>query len=259
MRELVARMSLASRLRMGAVRRDRPKSGLENMQADEELLDQAKPDSPIVIRVYFWKQPTLSLGHFQTDDEIRKESSLSHLPMVRRKTGGGAILHDFEITYSVVVPNQPGQALKGHSETLYRGIHESLVRALQDQGWDARLAEQCTCSTQKSSTTQPFLCFSRRTPVDIVVGSNKVVGSAQRRTVNGLLQHGSLLLRRSASAPHLLGLFDLDRSTDTEINLLASAIHTKELVDSRWEDWLIDAIKMGIQETFPCEWDDDRK
>jgi lipoate-protein ligase A len=203
------------------VRRDPPLSGQANMTIDEAMLAEARPDSPITIRLYQWDQPTLSLGHFQSIEQCAKDVRISHarelraIPWVRRKTGGGAILHDREWTYSFVIPANSDQAGKGHSEALYRSVHESIRDGLKALGWNAELAEHCTCSPMNRSENEPFLCFQRRSPVDILVGDHKVVGSAQRRSRTGLLQHGSLLVNRSALFPDLKGLEELqDGSCD---------------------------------------------
>lgn len=198
------------------------------MAIDEELLERAQEGSHVKIRLYRWCEPTLSLGHFQAIEDLARDPSviasgrleqLAALPRVRRRTGGGAILHDREWTYSVILPHPRSEGgpvgvgvEKGHHELLYRAIHRSVRDGLLQLGWQAALAEQCTCSTAGKlpvATKDPFLCFQRRTPVDLVVGAHKVLGSAQRRSRTGLLQHGSLLLSASTSFPAIVGLEDL--------------------------------------------------
>ena len=220
------------------VRRDPPLSGQANMVIDEAMLAEARPDSPITIRLYQWDQPTLSLGHFQNMEQCAKDVRISHapelraIPWVRRKTGGGAILHDREWTYSFVMPADSDEAGKGHSEALYRSVHESIRDGLVALGWNAKLAEHCTCSPMNRGENEPFLCFHRRSPVDIVVGESKVVGSAQRRSRTGLLQHGSLLVNRSLLFPDLFGLEELRDGFCDPIN---------------WPDWLEDKIREGLR------------
>jgi lipoate-protein ligase A len=210
------------------LRIDAPFSGTENMAIDEELLERASENAHVQIRLYRWCEPTLSLGHFQSIEDLAGDPSviasgrleqLADLPRVRRRTGGGAILHDREWTYSVILPHKrsPGRLAgagvdKGHHEWLYRAVHQAVRDGLRQLGWDASLAEHCTCSIAGKlpvATKDPFLCFQRRTPVDLVVGAHKVQGSAQRRSRTGLLQHGSLLLSASGSFPSILGLEDL--------------------------------------------------
>jgi lipoate-protein ligase A len=227
------------------VRRDPPLSGLRNMEIDESMLSEATPDSPIVLRLYQWDQPTLSLGHFQSRDDLLADPvsdrypGLRQAPWVRRKTGGGAILHDQEWTYSVVIPAKPDEPSKGHSDRLYRAIHESIRDGLLAIGWAAELSENCTCG-KDDRENQPFLCFERRSPVDIVVGSSKIVGSAQRRSRAGLLQHGSILIRGSSFAPHLPGLEELPP-------------HPKPPLD--WPDWLEVQIRNGLRHGLEADRD----
>ena len=202
--------------RRGLVIIDPPLSGVVNMEKDDALLASASPDAPVVVRVYRWSEPTLSLGHFQ-DLEGRSEiEGLDRATWVRRRTGGGAILHDNELTYSVVIPDAGDKVLKGHSESLYRSVHLALADELRQLGWDANLSEECTCSTDSNRKSEPFLCFSRRSPVDLIVGAYKIMGSAQRRTSKGLLQHGSLLLRKSSLTPGLSGLLDIERTSGAD-------------------------------------------
>ncbi len=212
----------------GLVLVDPPRSGEQNMAIDEALLTNVKPDWPVVLRIYRWDRPTLSLGHFQRIDDRSQHPLLSELPWVRRRTGGGAIVHDHELTYSVLIPNRAGHLSKGHSEALYRDIHLSFVEKLSSLGWDAGLSESCTCPISGEGNPEPFLCFSRRSPVDLIISGDKILGSAQRRSVAGLLQHGSFLLRRSQWTPELCGLLDTVKKPASENNLR--------------ENWLVGAL-----------------
>lgn len=260
----------------GVVRWDPPQAGEVNMAVDNELLASLMPDSPVILRMYRWSQPTLSLGHFQQEHDIPSQESWGTVPRVRRKTGGGAILHDREWTYSLVLPARPELGLKGHSEAIYKGTHQAVVHGLREMGWDANLSEQCTCSTQsraKESGSEPFLCFMRRSPVDVLVGGNKILGSAQRRSASGLLQHGSFLLSASLFTPQLPGLIDLPRNSrvveglesdsevsgaDTNLVRAQSALDANSMVDSAtqfWGEWLADRLMAGVRQVVACDWD----
>jgi lipoate-protein ligase A len=223
---------------------DEPRSGLENMRLDEHALEFVTPNSDVVLRIYRWSEPTLSLGHFQSIEQLGQDArtaafpELATIPWVRRKTGGGAILHDRELTYRVVIPIQPGEREKGHNEQLYRSVHASVRDGLIELGIPASLSEACTCGLGKSDTAESFLCFQRRTPVDVVVGQHKIMGSAQRRTRTGLLQHGSFLLRASPKAPALLGVEDLSNP---------------KVANVAWGEWLANRIRMGLN--VPSEGD----
>lgn len=226
------------------------------MAVDEALLKNATSDGPVVMRIYQWDRPTLSLGHFQRLEDRDSNPLTAGLPWVRRKTGGGAIVHDSELTYSIVIPNGIEGPTKGHSESLYRSIHLSLVENLRSLGWDAKLSESCTCQTSASRKSEPFLCFLRRSPVDILLDGDKIVGSAQRRSATGLLQHGSFLLRRSQSTPELCGLLDATAdliSVDQENLRRKNNFDASSTLDG-WIDFLVQALKTGLGKNLRVDW-----
>jgi lipoate-protein ligase A len=183
---------------------DPPGSGPWNMAVDEVLMEWSARASRCCLRFYRWEEPTLSLGYFQAyEDRERHRSSLG-CPVVRRTSGGGAIVHDRELTYSVVLPR--GHRLAMRRLVLYRAIHAALIEALSERGITGCLFAG---SGETPSGRQPFLCFQRRAPGDVLVGRIKIAGSAQRRSPGAVLQHGSVLLARSPAAPELPGLNNL--------------------------------------------------
>jgi lipoate-protein ligase A len=187
-------------------------TGPMNMAVDEALLLSAPRSGP-TLRFYQWEVPTLSLGYFQSAAERSGHESSVSCPIVRRSTGGGAILHDQELTYSFVIPVSPQD--KSAAQPLYFAFHETLIQALAGLGIQASLftAEPLLQVGQ----VEPFLCFQRRATGDVILGGAKICGSAQRRQKEGLLQHGSVLLRRSLFAPELPGIADLvAKSLDAE-------------------------------------------
>lgn len=174
------------------------------MAVDEVLLDWAERTGGCCWRFYRWEEPTLSLGYFQTYEDRWQHSPSSKCPVVRRASGGGAILHDAELTYSCVWPQ--GHQLASRRLQLYEAVHLSLIELLAEQGVQASL---CGHVVAGNAEKPPFLCFQRRSPGDVVIGQAKVVGSAQRRLRGAVLQHGSVLLARSSAAPELNGLAEL--------------------------------------------------
>ena len=174
--------------------------GVWNMSFDEALLRRAKP----ICRFYRWDVPTVSLGYFQ-----QPERSPLTCSTVRRTTGGGAIVHDNELTYSIVFPAQSKQFEWGPD--LYGIVHQSLISVLRSIGVEAKTALDDPPAREKD---KPFLCFERRSRYDIVLADKtgkeyKVTGSAQRRTHEAVLQHGSILLDRSSTWTELPGINDL--------------------------------------------------
>lgn len=193
-----------------------PLSGARNMATDEVLLESAIERDVASLRVYAWREPTVSLGYFQsTDDPVLRER-FAALAQVRRLSGGGAILHHHEITYSFTLP--PSHALAEDPIRLYDAAHAAIVAMLNDWGVPAQLRGQA------KGGEQPFLCFGRGDIRDIVLTGSKIVGSAQRRRKGAVLQHGALLLERSPHAPEFPGLFDLSGGTRREVPDIAAAM-----------------------------------
>ncbi len=174
--------------------------GAWNMAVDEWLLDWAQQGARPALRIYQWDQPTLSLGYFQSIVDRREHPPSSACDCVRRHSGGGAILHHHELTYSMVLP--VADRWSKTAEQLYTRVHEGLASLIRNWGAECSLYDQ-------TESAQAFLCFERRATGDLVSGPHKITGSAQRRQRGALLQHGSLLLLRSPSAPSLPGVFDL--------------------------------------------------
>ncbi|MCX7426996.1 MAG: lipoate--protein ligase [Planctomycetia bacterium] len=182
---------------------DSPASGAWNMAVDEVLLESAAESGGCWWRFYRWREPTLSLGYFQLLEDRARHAASRHCGVVRRASGGGAIVHDAELTYSLAVT--AGHPLAKGPAQLYRTIHATLVDVLAGFGIEASL----WAGTGVRSEDQPFLCFQRRAAGDVVCGDAKIGGSAQRRLRGAVLQHGSVLLERSGAAPELAGLADL--------------------------------------------------
>lgn len=178
-----------------------PADGAWNMAADEALLDQAAAQGGWVLRLYAWQPATLSLGYFQRWTDRRQHTASSSCPLVRRPSGGGAILHDRECTYSLIAP--AGTRWARQPATLYDAAHHTLVAALAELGIAARRHRAAPAAPPSQ---EPFLCFARRVDGDVLVGDWKIAGSAQRRRHGAVLQHGSILLETSPFAPELAGL-----------------------------------------------------
>jgi lipoate-protein ligase A len=173
------------------------------MAVDEALLEASLERGEAFVRWYRWSEATISLGYFQSAQAAATGSPrFAELPIVRRLTGGGAILHHHELTYSCVVP--PAHPLAQSPHALYEGVHERIGDVLGRHGIVARMR-----GTALRREDEPFLCFGRADARDVVLGANKVLGSAQRRRRGAVLQHGSLVLRRSPFAPEFPGILDL--------------------------------------------------
>lgn len=183
--------------------------GPTNMARDEAMLESASvPSGTALFRTYEWSEPTLSLGYFQAISEVEADPRWRGVAVVRRATGGGAILHDREVTFSLAVPGS--HPLARRSGPLYQALHDAVARTLRDRGVAATRRGEPTGPAGDRS--RPFLCFQDLDPEDLVVGPWKVVGSAQRRRSGAVLQHGSVSLERSDLTPELPGVSDLARA-----------------------------------------------
>ena len=180
--------------------------GPANMALDEALLESVADDpSAAVVRTYSWSVPTLSLGYFQPIARAEAEPRWRGVPIVRRPTGGGALWHDREVTYAIVIPKD--HPLSRRSADLYAAVHAAIAGLLGAVGLDARRRGEA--GSTAGGSEPPFLCFADRDPEDIVAGTSKLVGSAQRRRAGAVLQHGSVLLAGSPTTPELPGIADL--------------------------------------------------
>ena len=188
--------------------------GPTNMAIDEALLEIVADDpSTAYVRTYGWTAPTLSLGYFQHWADADAEPRWRTVAKIRRPTGGGAILHDNELTYAVIVP--ASHPLARPNTALYRAVHRAFEAILTERDIDARRFGDLNPGAERPPpAARPFLCFADRDGEDLVFQGSKIVGSAQRRRAGAILQHGSLLLGRSPAAPELPGVADLSGAAD---------------------------------------------
>jgi len=168
-----------------------PASGSWNMAVDEAIARIAARDgSPPTLRFYQWRPPTVSLGRHQPVEDI-DIGALKKLGwgLVRRPTGGRAILHTDELTYSVAGPAS-NPILDGPVLDVYNRISEGLLLGLRRLGLDVMKAPPFARAGDVSAA-----CFEVPSAYEISVAGKKIIGSAQRRTSGFVLQHGSLPLR----------------------------------------------------------------
>jgi lipoate-protein ligase A len=173
--------------------------GPTNMATDEVLL-KAAPRNVATLRFYGWSVPTVSLGYFQKECARHDDPLLAALPVVRRPSGGAMLVHHHELTYALIIPAESKQ----RHDLWPRRMHEVIAAALGALRIGARLFEPAGPNAFDSP-----LCFHHFAPGDVLVGSAKVVGSAQRRHHGALLQHGGILLGQSPYAPSLPGIREL--------------------------------------------------
>lgn len=167
---------------------DHPADGAQNMAVDEAiLLHHAQGKVPPTLRFYRWDPPAISIGFSQDMAREIDEKRCRDLGMdlVRRPTGGRAVLHDKELTYSVIIH---GELLPGSVLQTYKFLSKGLLSGLKLLGLPAEIAAKPV----KSGNPGSAACFDSPSWYEIEVRGRKIIGSAQTRRKNVLLQHGSI-------------------------------------------------------------------
>lgn len=191
--------------------------GSLNMAIDEFLLYNC---SDPVLRIYGWSKPCISIGYFQSTDDINYKKCLEqNIDIVRRITGGGAVFHDMELTYSFVTKNFPQGILESYKE-----ISGIVIRALKKLGLDAKFS-----------------------PLnDVTVNGKKVCGNAQTRKNNTLLQHGTILLKVDIEKMFSLLNVPIEKISDKKI----SDVKNRVSGISKTFDQVSEALKDSTRDVF---------
>jgi len=165
-------------------------AGSINMAQDAAILAAVeKNEAPPTLRLYRWDPACLSLGYSQPAADVDQNRLAEHgWDLVRRPTGGKAILHTDELTYSIIGPKTDPR-LEGSLMDSYRRISQALFYALQELGLPVKIHQ----GKNPLAHHQP-VCFENPSDFEITVGGKKIIGSAQARKKQAILQHGSLPL-----------------------------------------------------------------
>jgi len=168
-----------------------PAIGAWNMAVDEAILEHVtKGDALPTLRLYGWEPPCLSLGRSQPLSDANQEAlDANGWHLVRRITGGRAILHTDELTYSVIAP-EANQHVSGSLLESYQHLAQALLAALEKLGADVNMNKEKAAPEQQKNP----VCFETPSAYEITVHGKKMIGSAQARQKGGVLQHGSLPL-----------------------------------------------------------------
>ena len=189
---------LSSRMDGWNIELDFDQTGEHNMLRDEAIANEltAVPNAPNVLRLYTWKPSAISLGYLQSDETVDREACLREgIDVVRRPTGGRAVLHADELTYCVVFRSHSTDGIYA----VHNQITESLLKSLETLG---RCEKVLTLSGRGASTKAAYqgerptniACFASTGRHEVLHNGRKVLGSAQRRFGDIVLQHGSILL-----------------------------------------------------------------
>jgi lipoate-protein ligase A len=213
-----------------------------NMALDEAVAVYVRKEkAPPTLRLYGWERPSLTLGCFQKSADIDAAYCVSRgIPIVRRPTGGRAILHHRELTYSFSVRTDRGQFSKGLLDS-YRSIAAAFHLAFQKAGVRAEPKKQRERGRVLAGSP---LCFESSSFGEILVASKKAVGSAQKRWEDGLLQQGSVPY--SYDAEEIRKVFGSGACA-----ALGSAMTClKEVAPGLSEEGFKEMLKASFEETF---------
>jgi len=230
---------------------DTPAYGTWNMAVDTAFLQSVgRGESSPVLRLYDWQPLCLSLGYGQRlRDADLDRIQANGWGIVRRPTGGKAILHGRELTYSVSLPKDHELA-QGDVVESYRRISEALIIALQVLG----LAPQSERHAKGNKGLGP-VCFEVPSHYEITVGGKKLIGSAQVRRREGILQHGSLpLFGDIAQICDALSYETEAEREEAKEHVRARATTMQEVLGQRiaWED-AADALIAGFRQAFEVD------
>lgn len=197
----------------------RPRAGWANMVLDNAMLDEGVRTGrrlPL-LRLYSWANPTLSVGFNQSiDSELEARCRQCEVELVRRPTGGSAVLHGGDLTYAVVAPYAGMTVMDA-----YRWVAAGLIAGLGHLGLDAEVVRHRTpagrsnraISTSRTAYGPSDACFAAPVGADLQIGGRKICGSAQKRRRGWFLQHGSIPLDDDRA--QVARLLDIGRQIDS--------------------------------------------
>lgn len=227
-----------------------PQPGAWNMAIDQAIADLYPALQRPTLRFYRWEPPCVSLGISQRlDRDINVAACMARgIDIVRRPTGGRAILHDREVTYAIITATNDALVDRGTIVRSYLAISEALLVGLRRLGVEPELAPRPAHPRAKSAA-----CFDEPGEYEITVGGRKLVGSAQARMGGVLLQHGSLLLHADSRAlaellrlPPSLGGATLDH----HLIALDQALGTEPSYES-----VVESLVRGFESRWPVRFE----
>lgn len=212
-------------------------NGFENMAIDSELLDYAIDNNlkEPILRLYGWSPPCVSLGRNQSDTSVNRDyCQANNIDIVRRLTGGRALLHDKELTYSFICPTN---LLKAQDSVIlsYKEISGALILGFEKLGIELSFPEN------KKPNSKFDYCMSISSGADLSYQGKKLIGSAQFRKNNYLLQHGSILIAYDS---------DIIQKIFNEKICKESITSLIEINPDIEHELLINSIKQGFEEYF---------
>ena len=237
---------------------DSPCDGSLNMLTDHAILFACNEGkSPATLRLYGWKRPTLSIGYSQ---DISKHIDIescqkNNIPVVRRFTGGRALLHQYELTYSVIAPI-PHSAFTATLKGSFEKISQAILESLKIGGIEAAQVSARKGKRKNTESKNSPACFSVSNHCEIIFQGKKLVGSAQRRLRSAFLQHGSIILDTNPQLTHDVLKYSSERENHSVLKSLNSNTTTLKQILKREPEynevamWFVE----GFQKSLPGSW-----
>jgi len=214
-----------------------PSSGAWNMAVDESILEHIQRGEALsTLRLYAWEPACLSLGHAQSFKDVDRERVQANgWDVVRRLTGGRAILHTDELTYSVAGgADEP--ILAGGVLESYNRLAQALLFAIRELGLPVEMKEHVPTGEPASLNLNP-VCFEVPSTYEITVAEKKLIGSAQARKKDGVLQHGSLPLTGDLTRICQALMYKDEAARENAAQRLLSRAATVASVTGKKTDW----------------------
>lgn len=244
----------------------KPLPGAWNMAIDSAILDAVTQGKALpTLRLYSWEPPAISLGSAQSATDVDLAALRAHgWELVRRPTGGKALLNMDELTYAVIGPETEPRLRGGVLES-YRRIAAALAAALRLVGAPVEI------HPDHDKPTEPYdaaICFEVPSSYEIVVGGRKLVGSAQARRHHGILQHGSIPLAGDLGRiTEVLRFASPEEALQALARLNSRALTLQEALGRvlGWQDLaravirgFCDELALDLQPSFLTPWERDR-
>lgn len=233
-------------------------NGAFHMAADQALLENASQIQTPALRVYSWNPACISLGIHQSINDVDLDlCKRDRVDVVKRPSGGRAVLHDEEVTYSVVFPQGSPMTLYSLTET-YDMINRGLLLGIRKLGVPAEIEKRSLDIRNHYQSKLSTSCFSAAAKYEIVIHGKKTVGSAQRRLSSGVLQHGSILTGRGhfILTDYLKGV-ESEEKERMRRTLLEKSISIEEALNRNVTfQETVAAIKQGMAEFFDLRYDE---
>ncbi|MCD6309215.1 MAG: lipoate--protein ligase family protein [Candidatus Eremiobacteraeota bacterium] len=222
------------------------RNAFENMAYDEALMTGVRHGLPITMRLYSWRPPGFSLGYFQPYSDVDLEACKKMgIDIVRRPTGGRGILHDQELTYSVIMPIPAGK--EGSLLNTFKYINKGLLAGLSLLGIDAALVPRSSGSMARRATGTAA-CFSSPSSYEVQVNGKKLLGSAQFRKDGILAQHGSLPIKLDREKLFACIIHDSNQQKEENIRSAYEHMTCIEEILGKPVSWkkVADALVQGV-------------